>query len=167
MILMSPRASGYRTWLHLASSIDTPALELAHTNPDGSRGTLYIARGDAYVLPDNGLILGFHVRYTGGSSAFFALDHSGPPDWHEKRAAVKEAAHFVWDAVSVGRMILARSPGGLAASGAGYVLRHTEAGKAVRGAVVGLLPDWVGSPPDPGYYRQSDGAYMIRGAYHL
>ncbi|RKS08460.1 hypothetical protein DFP74_4158 [Nocardiopsis sp. Huas11] len=167
MILKSPRAAGYKTWLYLASSIDTPALELTYPNSYGGQETLYIASGDAYVVPDSGLILGFHVHFSDGSSEFFALDHSAAPDWHEKRAAMKEATHFVWDAVKLGKMIFARTPAKLAASGVGYVLRHTEAGKAIREAAVSVLPDWTGSPPDPGYYRQSDGAYMIRGAYHL
>ncbi|MGW9349161.1 hypothetical protein [Nocardiopsis flavescens] len=164
MILKSPRSFGYDTWLLLVSSTDTPALQVTLPTGDGGMGLFYIEPGDTYVLPDNGLILGFHVRYANGYSEFYALDHSGPADWHERQAARR---HFVWDAVSIGRMIFARTPAGLASAGVGFVLKHTKTGEAVKEAVVSVLPDWTGSPPDHGYYRQSDGSYVLRGAYHL
>ncbi|MFI6577609.1 hypothetical protein ACIBFB_17595 [Nocardiopsis sp. NPDC050513] len=169
MQLKSPRSPGYETWLLMASYSETPNpdLELELKRPDGVVDSLHIASGDSYIHPASGLILGFHVRYADGSGDFFALDHSGPEDWYEKRAALNEVAHIAWDVASIGKMILARTPAKLAAAGVGYVVRHTGLGETVREAVVSVLPDWTGSPPDPGYYRQSDGAYMIRGAYHL
>lgn len=163
MFLLSPRAFGYQTWLQNVASTDTPAIELTLTGPNGDTN-LYIKPGEAYVLPESGLILGFHLRYANGSTEFFALDHPGHLGRGEHNTG---AGHLAMDANTVWKMITNPTPANIVKKGIGFVLRHSETGQAIREAAVCVVHNWNGAPENPGYYSQSDGTYLIRGFCHL